>query len=173
MSKPSTERDTLILAALRVIHADHYQRDEDPNADAEAEYADGRLAEAARAYTDALDKPDRGADSDPRAAFIAALREAAAFLAEHPDAPIPSHEALTVFVRAETDAAERALVDAAAKAMGTTAGGDTHYRAHLAFGPLGYEVLAIARQELADHEARMRLGREAFDAQRETAGAAE
>lgn len=176
MKLPLTERERLIAAALRVIHAEHYQPDDNPNGDAEAEYAEDRLTAAARAFVSALDKPRTGVDDDPRTAFTNALHEVAVFLTDHPDVPIPSHEALTVFPRAETDAGERAMVDAAAKAMGTTAGGDTHYETRLSFGPLGYEVIAISRRELADHKKRQQLGQQAFDAQREaavSAGAAE
>lgn len=172
MNHPIIQREALIAAALRVIRADHYQPDEDPNGDAEAEYADDRLTAAARTFVAALDTPRKGTDDDPRAAFIRALRELAVFLTDHPDVPIPSHETLNVFSRAATDAEERAMVDAAAKAMGTTAAGDTHYEAKLRFGPLGYEVTAISHQHMADYEERDRLGREAFEARREAAAPA-
>lgn len=170
MNLPITEREQLIAAALRVIRADHYQRDDDPNGDAEAEYAEDLFAAAARTFVAALDQhttnPATRDEAAPRAAFINALPELAAFLAAHPDVPVPSHQIIVEFIHGETDTDQRAQVDAAAKAMGVTAGGDTHYQAALKFGPVTYEVLAIAKQELADHDERMRLGREAFDAQR-------
>ena len=174
MSVPITEREELICAVLRVIQADHYQPDDDPNADAETEYADDRMSDAARAFVSALDNP-RGAaaDDDPRAAFIKALRDLAVFLTDHPDVPIPRRERLTVFPHG-TDDEERAAVDAAAEAMGVTPvvnAENTHYRAVVAFGPLEFEVLAITAQEMTDYQERDRLGREAFEAQREAATA--
>ena len=48
-------RDELILAAMRVIAADHYAREEDPHADAESEYAGEKLALAARDLVRAVD----------------------------------------------------------------------------------------------------------------------
>lgn len=48
-------RDELILAAMRVIAADHYVREEDPHADAESEYSGEQLALAARALVRAVD----------------------------------------------------------------------------------------------------------------------
>jgi hypothetical protein len=57
---PPNEHDDLIRAALRVIHADHYGREDDPHADAESEYASERLALAARAYVRAVDALPEG-----------------------------------------------------------------------------------------------------------------
>ncbi|MFD6149429.1 hypothetical protein [Streptomyces sp. NPDC060243] len=51
---PFAEHEQLIRAALRVIEATHYPRDNDPHADAEQEYSDEQLALAARAFTDAV-----------------------------------------------------------------------------------------------------------------------
>lgn len=109
-------------------------------------------------------------------AFIDALHQLAQFLAEHPELPIPSYEALTVHTSGQSDAHERAIVDAAAKAMGvapTANREDTHYRAEIAFGPLTYQVLAISAQEMADYHERNRLGDEAFEAQRQAARTAD
>lgn len=56
---PYTEHDDVIKAALRVIQATHYYREEDPHADAEQEYAAEQLALAARALVQAVDsKPE-------------------------------------------------------------------------------------------------------------------
>lgn len=52
---PATQAD-LIKAALRVIEADHYAREEDPHKDAEREYAGEQLALAARAHAAAVDR---------------------------------------------------------------------------------------------------------------------
>jgi hypothetical protein len=184
MRLPITERERLVSAALRVIRADHYQTDDDPNGDAEAEYADDRLTEAARAFVTALDAVDRPAatarpatDGEPRDArteFIKALRDLATFLTDHPDVPVPDHAYTDVTVDARgDDAVQWAFVDAAANAMGVTPAGreDTHFRAEVAFGPVTYKVLAIADQAMADCRERSRLGNEAFEAQREAATA--
>ncbi|MFD3516277.1 hypothetical protein [Streptomyces sp. NPDC058657] len=57
---PPAEHENLIRAALRVIESTHYQRADDPHADAEVQYAQEQLALAARALTEAVDrqKPD-------------------------------------------------------------------------------------------------------------------
>lgn len=58
---PVDEHENLIKAALRVIGSTHYQRADDPHADAEQEYAEEQLALAARALTRAVDRkePDK------------------------------------------------------------------------------------------------------------------
>ncbi|WP_089117105.1 hypothetical protein [Streptomyces sp. SS07] len=56
---PHTEHDDVIKAALRVIQATHYYREDDPNAGAEQEYAAEQLALTARALVQAVDsKPE-------------------------------------------------------------------------------------------------------------------
>ena len=123
--------------------------------------------------TDAAENAGRVADqaANPKAqAFIDALHQLAQFLAEHPALPIPSYPDLTVHASGENDAQERAIVDGAAKVMGVapTANPEaTHYRAAITFGPLTYQVLTISAQEMADYHERNRLGREAFEAQRQ------
>jgi len=178
MHPPFVARDNLILAALRLIKADHYAADDDPYADDEAGYAAEQLADRARDLVAALDgaaddvdRPARVESDAQRGEFIKALRDLARFLADRPGVPVPRFESLTVFPRAATDAEERAMVDAAAEALGTTAAGDTHYGAELTFGPLTYEVVTVARQHMADYHERNRLGEEAFEAKRETAAA--
>lgn len=187
MYLPIIERDSLVLAALRLIGAERYQLDPDPNTDAEAkaEYAAAQLDARARDLVAALDDTEPTADADPhawdedvrrggRASFIKALRDLAQFLADRPDVPIPDH-AYTVNIDAwGDDAAQWAFVDAAAKAMGVTPTGreDTHYRAEVRFGPLTYQVLAIATRAMDDCAERTRLGNEAFAKQRAARGAA-
>jgi len=58
---PVDEHEDVIKAALRVIASTHYQRADDPHADAEQEYAEEQLALAARALARAVDRrdPDR------------------------------------------------------------------------------------------------------------------
>lgn len=53
---PIDEHENLIKAALRVIGSTHYQRADDPHADAEQEYAEEQLALAARALVQAVDR---------------------------------------------------------------------------------------------------------------------
>lgn len=52
---PTEAHENVIKAVLRVIEATHYARADDPNADAEHEYADEQLALAARALAEAVD----------------------------------------------------------------------------------------------------------------------
>ena len=51
---PIDEHQNVIKAALRVIASTHYQRADDPHADAEQEYAEEQLALAARVLTEAV-----------------------------------------------------------------------------------------------------------------------
>jgi hypothetical protein len=55
---PVEEHENVVKAALRVIGSTHYQRADDPHADAEQEYAEEQLALAARALTQAVDRKD-------------------------------------------------------------------------------------------------------------------
>lgn len=58
---PIEEHENVIKAALRVIGSTHYQRADDPHADAELEYAQEQLALAARALVRAVDRKDEDA----------------------------------------------------------------------------------------------------------------
>nr|WSZ21195.1 hypothetical protein OH837_48990 [Streptomyces canus] len=60
---PVDEHENVIKAALRVIQSTHYQRADDPHADAEQEYAQEQLALAARALVEAVNA--RPADEQP------------------------------------------------------------------------------------------------------------
>jgi hypothetical protein len=53
---PIEEHENVIKAALRVIEGTHYQRAEDPHADAEQQYGEEQLALAARALVEAVDR---------------------------------------------------------------------------------------------------------------------
>lgn len=53
---PVVENETVVKAALRVITATHYAREDDPHADADHEYSQEQLALAARALVEAVDK---------------------------------------------------------------------------------------------------------------------
>jgi hypothetical protein len=95
-------------------------------------------------------------DTDARrAGVIAGLRALADFLETHPDLPVPSMPELTVFPRGESDAEERAAVDAIAVTLGVPATGTTHYRAARRFGEVTYEAITVAREEMARHNALM------------------
>ena len=60
---PVEEHETVIKAVLRVIGSTHYQRADDPHADAEQQYAEEQLALAARALVRAVDR--KPADEQP------------------------------------------------------------------------------------------------------------
>lgn len=60
---PVKEHENVIKAALRVIGSTHYQRADDPYADAEQEYSQEQLALAARALAEAVDR--KPADERP------------------------------------------------------------------------------------------------------------
>lgn len=55
---PVDEHEDVMKAALRVIASTHYQRADDPHADAEQEYAEEQLALAARALARAVDRKE-------------------------------------------------------------------------------------------------------------------
>jgi len=60
---PIDEHENVIKAALRVIEGTHYQRADDPYADAEQQYGQEQLALAARALAEAVDR--KPADEQP------------------------------------------------------------------------------------------------------------
>jgi hypothetical protein len=53
---PVAENETVVKAALRVVTATHYAREDDPHADADHEHSQEQLALAARALVEAVDK---------------------------------------------------------------------------------------------------------------------
>jgi hypothetical protein len=55
---PVQQHENVIKAALRVIEGTHYQRADDPHADAEQQYGQEQLALAARALVQAVDRMD-------------------------------------------------------------------------------------------------------------------
>jgi hypothetical protein len=76
---PVEEHENVVKAALRVIGSTHYQRADDPHADAEQEYAEEQLALAARALAQAVDRKDpderpigwsKGVEEEPRTVVI-------------------------------------------------------------------------------------------------------
>jgi hypothetical protein len=90
--------------------------------------------------------------SDHRAEFIAALRDLADYLAEHPALLVPYRLSVNVFPAHGTDTEERAGVDQFAAMTGaTTAEQDGHYKAIKAFGPIEYTAVAISSARMAVH----------------------
>ena len=88
--------------------------------------------------------------ADPRTEFIAARRELADYLTEHPALPVPlGRHSVSVFPHLGTDADERAWVDQFAAMTGATAAEQNgYYRATKSFDPIEYGAVAIfsARQ---------------------------
>lgn len=95
--------------------------------------------------------------SAERAQFIAALRDLAGYLADHPEVPVPdTGRKILVFAPAGSDGEERSYVDQAAAALGVTVTeGGGHYRATRDFGPLAYTVVTISAAARARHDAQM------------------
>ena len=93
--------------------------------------------------------------ADPRAEFIAALRELAGYLAEHPGLPVPfGLHCVNVFPARSTDADERAWVDQFAALTGAgRAEQDRHYTAARLFGPIEYAAVAISSARRAAYQA--------------------
>jgi len=93
-----------------------------------------------------------------RAAFIAALRDLAGFLAAHPDVPVPPGycETRILLCPQGSEAGRLAAVDQAAAALGVQPSipdGSDYYTAGRSFGPVTYEVLACTDAARADHTA--------------------
>jgi hypothetical protein len=90
-----------------------------------------------------------------RAELIRGLFELAAWVADHPELPVPQVTA-SVPTRYDGWDAERALVDEVAPALGVaprfTAGGG-HYQAETFFGPVRVYCLAITAEHMAAYDA--------------------
>ncbi|TCN36862.1 hypothetical protein EV644_11226 [Kribbella orskensis] len=90
-----------------------------------------------------------------RAELIRGLFELAAFVADHPEVPVP---AVTACVPTRYDGwdAERSLVDDVADALGVEAefrAGGGHYEAERLFGPVRAYCLSITPEHMAVYEA--------------------
>jgi len=90
-----------------------------------------------------------------RAELIRGLFELAAWVAVHPELPLPQ---VTACVPTRYDGwdAERALVDEVAPALGVAPGftaGGGHYHAEAFFGPVRVYCLAITAEHMAAYEA--------------------
>ena len=95
--------------------------------------------------------------SAERAELIRGLFELAAFVADHPDLPLPSLDG-GIFPFAEDFAAEAAEVDRIAAMLGTAAefrAGGGHYRAERMFGPVRVYALATTPENDAAYYAHM------------------
>jgi len=96
----------------------------------------------------------RAAEMTYRERVMAGLLELVAALADHPDLPVPEYPTLAVFPRG-TDAEEREQVDQAAAVLGVVAKETSaaHYIAERPFGPVRYQVIAIAEEHMRRHRA--------------------
>jgi hypothetical protein len=86
-----------------------------------------------------------------RAALIRGLFELAAFVADHPELPLPIVEA-NIFLSGEDYVADVDQVNDVAAALGVTAGfsgSGANYRALRRFGPVVVKSVAIARAAAA------------------------
>ncbi|WP_068920871.1 hypothetical protein [Planobispora rosea] len=96
--------------------------------------------------------------TDYRAAVIQGLRDLAAFLEANPAVPVPRHDVTFLYFPTRgTDTEMIAEIDRIATLLGVTPDpSDTiygHHKARLAFGPVGYEALAILAARRAQHAA--------------------
>jgi hypothetical protein len=96
-------------------------------------------------------------DPATRLRFIAALRELADYLAEHPAAPVPLHGATITLHASSTDDGGKAQVNHIARTLGATVTDETpgggHYRATRHFGPISYGAVSIPMACMARHYA--------------------
>ena len=95
--------------------------------------------------------------ADPRAEFIAALRELADYLTEHPSLPVPYiTTTFHVFSDGDTDSERQAGVDRFAAMTGTEpTEHNGHYMATMQFGRVEYVAVAISDAARAIYEAEM------------------
>ncbi|GGT08988.1 hypothetical protein GCM10010156_77370 [Planobispora rosea] len=96
--------------------------------------------------------------TDYRAAVIQGLRDLATFPEANPAVPIPRHDVTFLYFPTRgTDAEMIAEIDRIATLLGVTPDpSDTiygHHKARLAFGPVGYEALAVLAARHAQHQA--------------------
>lgn len=92
-----------------------------------------------------------------RAALIRGLFELAAFVADHPELPLPRVEA-DIWPDGDDYVAQVDQVNDIADVFGVTAGfraGGAHYRAARHFGPVKVQSVAITQAEMEAHRARM------------------
>ncbi|WP_041289260.1 hypothetical protein [Kribbella flavida] len=92
-----------------------------------------------------------------RAALIRGLFELAAFVADHPELPLPKVQA-DIWPRGEDFVAEVDEVNDVAAALGVTAGfacGGAHYRAVRRFGGVEVQSVAITRESMETLRAHM------------------
>jgi ABC-type nitrate/sulfonate/bicarbonate transport system substrate-binding protein len=96
------------------------------------------------------------AQADPaRAALVAGLREAAAWIETHPEAPVPRMADLSIFPRG-TDEEKWAEVDRVAAVLGVDTqewSGGGQYVARRRFGPVTLEVIAHTLGHMARYQA--------------------
>jgi hypothetical protein len=94
---------------------------------------------------------------EERAGFIAALRQLADYLAEHPAVPVPEHGADITLHANSTEDGGRDQVTHIARLLGATITDDTatggHYRATREFGLISYEAVSIPTSCMDRHHA--------------------
>jgi hypothetical protein len=98
-------------------------------------------------------------DPGTRQAFITGLRDLADYLGQHMTIPVPAHGATILLHASSAEDGGCVQVDRIARLLGADVNDDTahggHYWAARAFGPIGYEIVAITEAYSATHEALM------------------
>ncbi|MEU0093879.1 hypothetical protein [Kribbella sp. NPDC006257] len=94
--------------------------------------------------------------SADQAALIRGLFELAAFVADHPEVPLPDVR-VNIFPSGDDYAADVEIVNEIAGSLGVTAGitGFGHYRAVRRFGPVEVQSVAITHEAMEAHRAHM------------------
>jgi hypothetical protein len=93
-------------------------------------------------------------DPADRAAFIAGLRELADYLTTHPHIPVPrNRREILLHVRGD-DQRQREEIQRVAELLNITPRFGAHYTATRAFGPIGYQFVAIPAAWKTEHDAR-------------------
>jgi hypothetical protein len=98
-------------------------------------------------------------DPGAKGSFIRALRELADYLDQNQAVPVPAYGASIMLPASSAEDGGRAQVDRIAALLGTPVYDDTarggHYWAVRAFGPIGYEIVAITEAYSAASDALM------------------
>lgn len=106
-----------------------------------------------------------------REEFIAALRELADFLADHPDVRTPAFGCDISVIPMGSDVSKAAAIDAIAASLDVKAyvDGDA-YECSRRFGPINYRAHAHTQATMQDWNDTLQLGAEALAARKATEG---
>ena len=102
--------------------------------------------------------PNDTATPDPRAEFIASLRELADFYEQHPDLPAPAYPVLRLVVRGADAPAGVAEVERIASILGADVNRDYHVGTGRQFGSVEFNAFYVLPEVSAEFHQREEAG---------------